>query len=367
MVVRFRTSPISASPSSPVRAVNASPEMIPRPPPMIAPSSMNEASRSAPAKARNGPRRARFTMPTSPPSICQPLPSVAASPMLSRDCAASGVDITALTRNIPTMDRRTFVLLTGVASGSSLVMRRRGAAVSGIKPSGDGGRLQFEFDDQHRWSLWYRGNGPAVPLVDRATLALVLLDRVVALGELEDIAAGERRAPAGDATVIRGRTGGLFLEAEFLSEAPGEGLPRAAITVTLFPDAGLPVVGGVRYARAPGAQWLAGDGTLLALTNGPHSWSECTVAPVGDGPAPLVSFATGALVRRGPTADRALAWLFEAGEPGTGSATLAVPAIEVKTDWTPARAIRTAGDGGTLRIAFDPGGDPLAALRAAAA
>lgn len=203
--------------------------------------------------------------------------------------------------------------------------------------------------------------------MDRATLALVLADRVVALGDLEDIAAGDRRAPAGPSTVIRGRAGGLFLEAEFLSEEAGNGLPRAAITVTLFPDAALPVVGGVHYARAPVAQWMPGEGTLVALTNGPHSWSECAVAPVGDGPAALLSVASGALVRRGPQTDRALAWLFAAGEPGTGSATLAAPAIEVKTEWTPPRAIRTAGDGGTLRLAFDPGGDPLAALRAAAA
>ncbi|HXH63168.1 MAG TPA: hypothetical protein VNG95_03235, partial [Gemmatimonadales bacterium] len=202
------------------------------------------------------------------------------------------------------MDRRTFVLLTGVASGSSLIVRRRSAAVSGFEPSGDGGRLQFEFDDQHRWSLWYRGNGPAVPLVDRATLALVLPDRVVALGELEDIAAGDRRGPAGESTVIRGRAGGLFLEAEFLSEAPGDGLPRAAVTVTLYPDVGLPVVAGVRYARAPGAQWIPGDGALVTLTNGPHSWSECAVAPVEGGPPGLVSYATGAVIRRGPQADR---------------------------------------------------------------
>src|SRR6266568_3756238 len=176
-------------------------------------------------------------MPTSPPSICQPLPSVAASPTLSRDWAASGVDIRTLTKNIPTMDRRTFVLLTGVASGSSLVARHRSAAVSGLGTSGDGGRLHFEFDDQHRWSLWYRGNGLAVPLVERATLAVVLADRVVPLGELEDIAAGDRRAPVGAATVIRGKAGGLYLEAEFLEEDTGNGLPRAAITVTLYPDA----------------------------------------------------------------------------------------------------------------------------------
>ncbi|HEY6807343.1 MAG TPA: hypothetical protein VI160_01045, partial [Gemmatimonadales bacterium] len=108
------------------------------------------------------------------------------------------------------MDRRTFVLLTGVASGSSLLLRRRSAVDSGLGPSGDGGRLHFEFDDQHRWSLWYRGDGPAVPLVDRSTLAVVLADRTVALGELEDIATGDRRTAAGDATVVRGRTGGLF-------------------------------------------------------------------------------------------------------------------------------------------------------------
>ncbi|HEY6808974.1 MAG TPA: alpha-galactosidase, partial [Gemmatimonadales bacterium] len=81
----------------------------------------------------------------------------------------------------------------------------------------------------------------------------------------------------------------------------------------------------------------------------------------------LASFATGALIRRGPSGDRALAWMFEPGEPGTGRATLAAAAIEVRTDWTPPRPIRTAGDAGVLRLAFDPAGNPLTALRAAAA
>src|SRR5439155_795146 len=99
-----------------VRALRVRPLMNPRVPPKIAPSSTNPARRAPTPRKRSGPARTERDSPTSAPSICQPPPSVATKPSPSAVCAASGVDKAASTPNIPTMDRRTFVLLTGAAS-----------------------------------------------------------------------------------------------------------------------------------------------------------------------------------------------------------------------------------------------------------
>src|SRR5256885_9955957 len=58
----------------------------------------------------------------SPPSICQPGPSVAANPnpiaLRRGDCASSDVDKAPHATNIVAMDRRTFILLSGAASAA---------------------------------------------------------------------------------------------------------------------------------------------------------------------------------------------------------------------------------------------------------
>ncbi|HVH09038.1 MAG TPA: hypothetical protein VM736_04505, partial [Gemmatimonadales bacterium] len=113
------------------------------------------------------------------------------------------------------MDRRTFVLLTG-ASSAALVARSGGAA--GVVGSGRGrgralGRLRFELDERRRWSLYYSGDGAAVPLIRGGELVVSLVDRLLTLAELEDSAVGTRRPPGGDAVVVRGRAAGVFVEA----------------------------------------------------------------------------------------------------------------------------------------------------------
>src|SRR3989442_1337996 len=78
-------------------------------------------------------------------------------------CGARGVKNPARPINIVTMDRRTFVLLTG--AGSAALIRPPDRQSPG-PPWADGrtsgravGRLRFELDDHHRWSLWYYGEG----------------------------------------------------------------------------------------------------------------------------------------------------------------------------------------------------------------
>src|SRR2546427_10299961 len=67
--------------------------------------------------------------------------------------------------DIEAMDRRMFVLLTGAASGALIRPPVRLSA----PPPGRGalgvGRLRFELDERHRWSLWYSGEARPVPLV----------------------------------------------------------------------------------------------------------------------------------------------------------------------------------------------------------
>src|SRR6266700_2497930 len=87
--------------------------------------------------------------PTSNPSTCHPLPTVYASPRVrALPCPASGVDKLTRAVNIVTMDRRTFVLLTG--AGSAALIRPPNRLSLG-PPRADGGtcgraegRLRFE-------------------------------------------------------------------------------------------------------------------------------------------------------------------------------------------------------------------------------
>src|ERR1041385_2012030 len=172
------------------------------------------------------------------------------------------------------MDRRTFVLLTGIVNSGLIRPTVRRSDRPTI------GRLRFELDDRRRWSLWYYGDGPPVPLVRDAEVLTWIGDRPLTLAELEDSTVGSRRPPGGDAVVVRGRAAGVWVEAEFLT-AGGAATPQAAVTVTVFPDRFLPTVKGVRFLRIPHAQILAGDAPLVALVNGKHSSDPCRVVTVG--------------------------------------------------------------------------------------
>src|SRR5206468_2185402 len=215
--------------------------------------------------------------------------------------------------DIEAMDRRMFVLLTGAASGALI----RPPARLSAPPPGRGalgmGRLRFELDERHRWSLWYSGEARPVPLVRDAEVGAWIGDAFVTLADLQDSTVGTRRPPGGEAVVVRGRAAGVFIEAEFLS-AGAAVAPQAAITVTIFPDRSLPTVRGVRFFQAGEADTLAGTGPLIALLNGYHSWSSCLVAAVSaaaDLPD-LVSHGALGLTR----GDVGLGLGFEPGEPG---------------------------------------------------
>ncbi|PYO96108.1 MAG: hypothetical protein DMD60_11580 [Gemmatimonadetes bacterium] len=226
------------------------------------------------------------------------------------------------------MDRRTFVLLTGTVS-SGLVRAPQARRTVGI------GRLRFELDDHHRWSLWYYGEGSPVPLV------------------------GNRRPPGGDAVVVRGRAAGVWVEAELLA-AGGATTPQASVTVTIFPDRFLPTVRGVRFFQLPHAELLAGDGPLVAVVNGAHSADSCHVVTVGTREAEeLASHAATGLTR----GTHGLAIAFDAGEPGNARVQLSRDGLEAVSDWLPARPLRPEGDATRMRLCFHPEGDGLEALR----
>src|SRR2546428_11789874 len=149
-------------------------------------------------------------------SICHPPPRVPAKPSVHAprraDCAVSGVDKATRAADIVTMDRRTFVLLTGATSGGLLRPPDRGSA----RPPRAVGRLRFELDDRRRWSLWYYGEGRPVPLIPDAVVAVSVGDQLVTLAELEDSSVGARRPPGGEAVAVRGRGAGVFIEAALL-------------------------------------------------------------------------------------------------------------------------------------------------------
>ena len=222
------------------------------------------------------------------------------------------------------------------------------------------GRLRFELDDHHRWSLWYYGEGSPVPLVRGAEIVAWVGDHPLTLAELEDSTVGNRRPPGGDAVVVRGRAAGVWVEAELLA-AGGAATPQASITVTIFPDRLLPTVRGVRFFQLPHAELLAGDGPLVALVNGAHSADPCRVVTVGAPEAEeLASHAAAGLTR----GSHGLAIAFDAGEPGNARVQLSRDGLEAVSDWLPARPLRPEGDATRMRVCFHPEGDGLEALRA---
>jgi melibiase-like protein/beta-galactosidase-like protein len=261
------------------------------------------------------------------------------------------------------MDRRTFVLLTGAASASTLwrVPTLRGRRLGG---------LRFDLDEQRRWSLWYHDDGQPVPLVRQATLGVWVGDALVTLADLEDINVANRRPPGGESLAIRGRSageGGVWIEAEFAAWEAGPAA-QGSISVNVYPDRVLATIRGVRFFATPEARVLPGAGPLVALVNGYQSWSECRVASVPSGSdaasaAPeLVSHGAIGLTRGA----QGLAAMFDAGEPGEARVTLSRAGLDAVSDWLSARPLRPEGDGSTMRLAYFPDRDGLAALGAVA-
>src|SRR2546422_9235514 len=153
--------------------------------------------------------------------------------------------------DIEAMDRRMFVLLTGAASGALI----RPPVRLSPPPLGRGalgvGRLRFELDERHRWSLWYSGEARPVPLVRDAEVGAWIGDAFVTLADLQDSTVGSRRPPGGEAVVVRGRAAGGVLGGEFLFLG-GAGAPRATVTPTLYPARVLPPVRGGRVFHSTG-------------------------------------------------------------------------------------------------------------------
>lgn len=231
---------------------------------------------------------------------------------------------------------------------------------------GGAGGLRFDLDEQRRWSLWYHGEGQPVPLLRNATLGVWAggatggEDAPVTLADLEDISVANRRPPGGESLVIRGRAAaGVWIEVEFAAWEAGPGA-QGSVSVNVYPDRVLATIRGVRFLTAPEAQVLPGPGPLLALVNGYESRSPCRVETVA---APdVVSHAALGLTREG----RGLALAFDPHEPGEAKVKLAGGGLDAVSDWLPARPVRSDGDGSTLRLAYLPDGDGLAALGALA-
>jgi melibiase-like protein/alpha galactosidase C-like protein len=223
--------------------------------------------------------------------------------------------------------------------------------------AGDG-RLRFQLDDERRWSLWYHGDGQPVPLITDATAGAWIGDRLVTLADLEDIAAGTRRPPGGDAIVVRGRAAGVYLEAEFLS-GPAAPIPVAAVTLRIHPDRTLPTVKGMRFFQTNGPDTLPGPGPLLAHLNGYDSGEAPRVERL---PADAVSHGTLGLTRE--SSGWGLALSFDPEDPGQSRVILKPDTLEAVSEWIPARPLRAEGDASTLRLALAPRGDGLDALAA---
>jgi hypothetical protein len=270
------------------------------------------------------------------------------------------VDKAAHATDIPAMDRRTFLMLTGAASAQFAGPRARSRA-PGAVAAGFPGRLRFELDERRRWSLWYEDEDERVALVQLAEVVAWVGDQPVTLAQLEDSTVGNRRPPDGEAVVVHGRAAGIWIEAEFLARRDTPA-PQATISVTLFPDLYLPSVRGVRFLRSPAAGLMPGGEPLVALLNGYGSRDPCPLVSVGGtlGDAGLASH--GALgLARGP---HGLALAFDAGEPGEARVTFGAEGIEAVSDWLPARPLRPEGDTSRLHVAYAPAGDGLDALRA---
>jgi hypothetical protein len=226
--------------------------------------------------------------------------------------------------------------------------------------------LRFDLDEQRRWSLWYHADGQPVPLIRHATLGVWVGDALITLADLEDINVANRRPPGGESLAIRGRSaadGGVWIEAEFAAWEAGPAA-QGSISVNVYPDRVLATIRGVRFFTTPEPQVLPGPGPLVALVNGYQSWSECRVEAVASGPDPAERASHGAIgLTRG---GRGLAAMFDPGEPGEAKVKLSGAGLEAVSDWLPARPLRPAGDGSTMRLAYFPDRDGLAALGALA-
>src|SRR2546425_784427 len=95
--------------------------------------------------------------------------------------------------DIEAMDRRTFVLLTGAASGALIRPPVRLSAPPLVRGALGVGRLRFELDERHRWSLWSSGAARPVPLVRDAELGAWIGGAFVTLADLQDSTVGSRR------------------------------------------------------------------------------------------------------------------------------------------------------------------------------
>src|SRR5689334_9040535 len=204
------------------------------------------------------PRLGRHMYASSADSTCQFAPSVATKPKPiacgrvvfacgALDCAATLVDKAASKANIDTMDRRTFLLLTGAAAVLPVQRPRPRRAV---------GNLRFDLDDQRRLALWYNAPDRSIPLLRNAALGVWIGDTLATLADLEDVSVGNRRPPGGESLVIRGRTTqGVWIEAEFLAS---DSEARGAITVTVYPDRVLATIRGIRFFATSEPQVLPG-------------------------------------------------------------------------------------------------------------
>jgi hypothetical protein len=213
----------------------------------------------------------------------------------------------------------------------------------------------FTLDERQRWTLSYHGDAGPVPLIADAELAVHVDDRWVPLHALDRVTA--KRRPDRHTTVVSGTTAGIAVDVSFADAAPGD---TAAITVALSPDRVQAVVHGIRYCSLPPENVLPGPGELQALINGYHSRSESRVVPVPEAGRDAVSHAALGLSRLG----RGLGLAFDPGEPGEAAVHLSPGTLEARSDWLPARPLRSDGDEATLRFAFDPAGDTSSALAA---
>src|SRR2546428_8896169 len=128
--------------------------------------------------------------------------------------------------DIEAMDRRTFVLLTGAASGALIRPPVRLSAPPLGRRALGVGRLRFELDERHRWSLWYSGDARPVPLVRDAELGAWIGDAFVTLADLQDSTVGSRRPPGGGAIVVPGRAAGVGFVSKIISPRTTRRPPR---------------------------------------------------------------------------------------------------------------------------------------------
>ncbi|HWC74122.1 MAG TPA: alpha-galactosidase [Gemmatimonadales bacterium] len=260
------------------------------------------------------------------------------------------------------MDRRTFVLLTGATTAALWRPPRlltRGSPLAGT--------LRFDLDDQRRIDLWYNAPNRSLPLLRNAALGVWIGDTLVTLADLEDVSVGNRRPPRGESLVIRGRTLGSWVEAEFVAwdaNVAADAGAHGAITITVYPDRVLATIRGMRFFATSEPQVLPTDtgnaAALIALINGYQSWNSCRVTPL---PADATSYGAIALSRGG----HSLGVIWDPGEAGDAKVRLTTAGgIEAVSEWAPARPVRPDGDSATLHIAYVAAGDGLDALTAAA-